>query len=56
MQAAQFPESAEVNLKENEGRAIAIQGHGSGDWIYSASVIDSAGPIVTAMVQSVFGE
>lgn len=56
MQAAQSPESAEVNLAEYEGRAIAVQGHGSGDWIYSASVIDTAGSIVTALVQSVFGD
>ena len=56
MQAAQSPESAEVHLTEYEGKAIAVQGHAGGGWIYSASVIDNAGPIVTVLVQSVFGE
>ncbi len=54
-QAAQPPDSAELNLAEYEGGAIMVQGHHSGGWIYAAEVIDRAGPILTAVVQHVFG-
>jgi hypothetical protein len=53
VQAAQTPESAEVNMEKFESSAIAVQGVLSGDWIFSANVIDTAGPIVTALVQNV---
>lgn len=56
VQAAQTPESAEVNLEKFESSAIAVQGVLSGDWIFSANVIDTAGPIVTALVQKVLKE
>ena len=56
MQTAQSPESAELDLAKYENSAIAVQGHLSGDWIYSARVIDTAGPIVTALVKHVFAE
>ena len=56
VQAAQTPESAEVNLEKFESSAIAVQGVLSGDWIFSANVIDSAGPIVTALVRKVLKE
>ena len=53
MQESRPPESGELNLSEYEGNAIAVQGYG-GSWIYSAKVIDSGGPIVTALVKKVF--
>jgi len=53
VQAAQTPESAEVNLEKFESSAIAVQGVFSGDWIFSANVIDTAGPIVTTLVRHV---
>lgn len=56
MQAAQTPESAELDLAEYEGKAIMVRGHGGGDWIYSAEVIDQAGPILTAVVRKAFGQ
>jgi hypothetical protein len=57
MQAAVPPESGELDLSEYEGKAIMVRGHGGGGgWIYSAEVIDVAGPILTALVQQVFGE
>ena len=55
MQAAQPPDSAELDLTEYEGRAIMVAGHDGGGWIYSARVISMAGPILTAVVQEVFG-
>ena len=53
VQAAQTPESAKIKLEEFEGSVIAVQGDLSGDWIFSANVIDTAGPIVTALVRKV---
>ena len=54
MQEARPPESAELDLTEYEGKAIMVRGYGGGGWIYSAEVIDQAGPILTAVVQQVF--
>ena len=56
MQEAVPPESGELNLHKYEGRAIMVQGHGGGGWIYSARIADEAGPILTAVVQQVFGQ
>ena len=56
MQAAVAPESREINLSQYEERALLIRGHCSGDWIYSAEVVDQAGPILTAVVQQIFGQ
>ena len=56
MPTPQPPESAELDLTQSEGKAIMVRGHHSGDWIYSAGVIDEAGPILTAVVQRVFGQ
>jgi hypothetical protein len=56
MQAAVSPESAELNLRVYDGKAIMVSGHDGGGWIYSAAVIDQAGPILTAVVQKVFGQ
>jgi len=36
MQAAQPPESGELDLTEYEGKAITVRGHDGGGWIYSA--------------------
>lgn len=54
MQAAQSPESAELDLSTYQGKAIMVRGHDGGGWIYSAEVIDEAGPILTVVVQQLF--
>lgn len=56
MQAAVSPEVEELDLDQYEGSAIMVCGHDSGGWIYSARVIDQAGPILTAVVLEVFDE
>ncbi len=56
MYVAISPEAAELDLTDYEGRAIMIRGLDAGGWIYSAAVIDRAGPILTAVVQRLFGE
>jgi hypothetical protein len=51
MQVAMPPTERELKLTKYEGTAIAVQGHYGGGWIYSAKVIDTSGPIVTALVR-----
>lgn len=53
--AAATPESGEISLTEYEGSAIIVRGVESGEWIYSAIVLERAGLILTAVVQQVFG-
>lgn len=55
MQAALPPETGELNLEKYEGMAIMVRGYDAGGWIYSAEIVDRAGPILTAVVQQVFG-
>lgn len=55
VEEARPPDSGELDLRKYEGNAIAVQGHDQGDLIYSAGVIDTGGPIVTALVKHVFG-
>jgi hypothetical protein len=56
MRMADPPESDMLDLSPYEGKAIVIQGDGHGGWIYSSQVIDTAGPILTMVVQRVFGK
>ena len=51
MQAAVSPESEELDLARYEGRVILVRGHDGGGWIYSATVIVKAGPILSAVVR-----
>jgi hypothetical protein len=53
---ARPPESGELNLAEYEGKAIMVSGYVDSDWVYEAAVIDQAGPILTGVVQKVFGQ
>ena len=55
MQDAVPPENGEHNLIEYENTAIAVDGYANGQWIYSASVVDTGDPIVTMLVEKVFG-
>lgn len=48
------PENGELNLVEYEQTAIAVKGHVDNGWIYSASVVDTGEPIVTALVERLF--
>jgi hypothetical protein len=49
------PESQEVDLSLYDGRAIMVRGLDSGNWIYSAEVIEVAGPILSAVVERLSG-
>lgn len=48
------PESEELDLSTYEGKAIMIRGNHQGECVFSAEVIDIAGPIFTAVVEKLF--
>lgn len=50
------PENAEVKLSDYDGSAIMVLGILNGDWIWKAEVIDQAGPILTELVETIFGK
>ena len=52
---AMSPEAAEVSLAAHEGKAIMVTGMDQGDWIYSAEIVEVAGPILSAVTRRVFG-
>jgi hypothetical protein len=54
-QRAQSPESGEIQLAEYEGSAVLVTGEAQEFWIYSADVIEQAGPIVSILVEHVLG-
>jgi hypothetical protein len=54
MQEAQSPEAKEIDLTKYEGSVVMVGGHFGGDWIYSAQVVEQAGPILSAVVMRVF--
>ena len=54
MQRAVAPEVQEISVKKHEGKAIMVTGRSGGGWIYSAELIETAGPILSALVQKVF--
>lgn len=53
MQAAMAPEAHELDLRDYEGKAILVQGHVDGGWIYDARIVDGAGDILTVIVRKV---
>ncbi len=46
MSAAIPPEAGELDLSLYEGKVIVVQGHDGGGWIYSASVVEVAPPLL----------
>ena len=54
-QEAAPPEQEEIDLAEYEGTAIMVTGYDAGSWIYSAEIIDKAGPILSAVVERLSG-
>jgi len=54
-QASEPPEADQIDLRQYEGSAIMVTGYDGGAWIYSAVIIDQAGPILTAVVERLSG-
>jgi hypothetical protein len=55
-QAAQPVESGEISLIQYGGSAIMVRGIDGSGWIYSATVVDHAGPILTAIAEHLFDQ
>ena len=47
-------ESGVINLTEFEGKIIEVRGRDSGKWIYSAKVVEEAGPVLSDFLKRVF--
>lgn len=57
MNAAQPPESDEINLSTYEGKVILVSGHDGGDWIYLARVVEESGPMISDfLIRQLAGE
>lgn len=54
VQEARPPESEEIDISEYEGKIIEVSGEDSGDWIYSAKVVEEAGPVLSDFLKKVF--
>ncbi|MCX6583048.1 MAG: N-acetylmuramoyl-L-alanine amidase [Candidatus Aminicenantes bacterium] len=47
-------ESGVIDLAEFEGKIIEVSGRDSGKWIYSAKVVEEAGPVLSDFLKRVF--
>lgn len=56
MQVSATPEMEMIDLSEYENRAVMVRGNESGDWIYDAELIETSGPILSAVVREVMAE
>lgn len=54
--AGALPEGKEIDLSPYEGKAIMVAGRLEGGWIWSAEIVDAAGPILSAVVEKLFGD
>lgn len=55
MQEGQLPESQEINLDNYEGLVMMVSGNDSGNWIYSAQIVEVGGAILSAIAKKVLG-
>ncbi len=53
-QEAKSPENAEIDLSNYEDKIIEASGLESGEWIYSAAVVEEAGPVLSDFLRKVF--
>lgn len=51
MQAAQAPESGELDLSRYEGQAVILQGRAGGGWVYGARVVSTFAPWPTLLIR-----
>lgn len=48
----QPPELDEIHLDESEGQVVMVTGEADSQWIWSAQIVEVAGPIVTALAKA----
>jgi hypothetical protein len=52
----QPPELNELHLSEYEDQVLLVRGVADGNWIWSAEIVEVAGPIMSMLVKHLFGE
>jgi len=50
MQEAVSPEAGELDLDPYENKVIVVQGHDAGGWLYSASILEVASPLIAGFL------
>jgi len=50
MEMAVLPETKELDLTEHQGKVIVVCGHDGGGWIYSATVAETASPLLANFI------
>lgn len=53
-QEAKSPGSGEIDLSNYEDKIIEASGQESGEWIYSAAIVEEAGPVLSDFLRKVF--
>lgn len=53
-EAATPPETGEMDLSQYEDKIIEVSGQVEGDWIYSAVLVEEAGPVLSGFLRKVF--
>jgi N-acetylmuramoyl-L-alanine amidase len=53
-EASISPKSGEIDLSKYEDKIIEVSGYESGGWIYSAVVVEEAGPVLSDFLRKVF--
>jgi hypothetical protein len=48
------PEHGEIPLEANEDQALLVRGIVRGTWIYAATIVEKAGPILTMTAEALF--
>lgn len=56
MQVSQPPEVQELHLNEYDDQIILVRGNADTQWIWSAEVVEVAGPILTLLSEVVLGK
>jgi hypothetical protein len=50
------PEDGEIRLSDYDQRGLFVRGIGRDGWIYAASIVEEAGPILTLILSASFGD
>ncbi|MEP0824668.1 MAG: hypothetical protein HRF40_04215 [Nitrososphaera sp.] len=50
------PESGEIRLDKYEEAALLVRGIDRNGWIYSATIIEQAGPMLSIVIKKLFGK
>lgn len=54
LEESHSPENGIINISQFEGKIIEVRGRDSGEWIYSAKVMEEAGPVLSDFLKRIF--